>query len=113
METFLQVCECAWSHLMALECNAIRATCREGRLLHDRLISYFSPSLLGPVDSNNGGFVGICPRAPSQLRQFVSGLLQRGAKPRCLQMAFYYFWLGEGTGQGVARWPPQEREAQL
>ncbi len=86
VETFLQVCECAWEHLEHIDqgVSSIRATCRDGRLLHSRLLKKLEPQLCicGGPGSNNKLL------APDELCKLVSGLRQRGARPEHLELNF-------------------------
>ncbi len=118
---FLQVCECAWGRLLGPARTAVRATCRRGRLLHDRLLTRLRPSLLPRWLESNGAATPEAeprPPTPEQLRQLVAGLLQRGARLQAVDMHFapthtaplVIKRLEESV---VAVLPPQERELQL
>lgn len=113
MDTFLQVCKCAWDDLGPDTRLDVRATCRDGRRLHDSKLDMLNPLLLEQLYDDNGVAVGVKPRAPSQLRRFVSGMLQRGAKPHCLELLFYSGCFGDDRSERAALWPPKEVETQL
>ncbi len=82
MEAFIQISEIAWEHLPRAIRTAIRATCRRGLQLHDKLISHLQVNLY----ANTVSAAGPLAPTPGQLRRLVSGVLQRGARPRSLAL---------------------------
>lgn len=119
-DVFLQACECAWNHLWPAR-TAVRATCRRGRTLHDRLLTRLQlrlhPGRMGPKDDDGNAVAAYPAPTPDQLRHLVSRLLERGAR---LQSLALYFSppRDEGDGgheddHGAASHSPKEREEQL
>ncbi len=84
-EAFLCVASVAWQYLRPDSRRVIRAACRNGRLLHDSLLTHLGLDLgvryQGPVDSDNEDADAAPLQAPTprEVASYVSGVLQRGA----------------------------------
>lgn len=111
-DTFLQGCECAWSHLKEDfgTTASIRATCRGGRMLFDQHLKKLVPVLWEQRNNNDNSDQHV----PSKdLCQSMLNLLNRGAKPPCLHLQYYNPQMDNNTDLGLSLWPPNVREEQL
>ncbi len=113
-ETFLQVCGCAWKHLKDVGATAcIRATCRDGRRVHDSVLDELTLDLsVGPDGDNEGDDdidPDLPPPTPDQLRSLMTGLLGRGAKLKHLELVFPT----KDVEDSVTRWSAKDYEDHL
>ncbi len=113
-EVFLVVASVAWQHLTPHTRRAVRASSRSGRQLHDSLWEHLQLALGAPgrsFFSFRGRPKGApCPApTPSELRTCVSGVLQRGARLRSMNLSFQR---APSSMYGKPL-PPKEREQQL
>ncbi len=121
-ETFLQVCGCAWDHLGPAR-TTVRATCRRGRTLHDRLLTQLKPSLqptaqtvmCSPSKPTAAAVARPLPPTVDELRRLVAGLQYRGSRLQSLATCFSppqpSFMYGEDDDPELP--PPHQREKQL
>ncbi len=100
-EAFLQGTTIAWSYLEPAERKAIRACCRAGRLQHDRMLGQLRVCLGRSVPGGSSLGPGATSPSPSQLHASLQAMVDRGARPQILRMAF------ENANDGG------QREAQL
>ncbi len=84
-DAFLRGASIAWAHLQPEERKAIRATCRNGRQLHDRLITDLRITL-GP-DQREGQAQQHQP-SPLELRVLLGAVVWRGARLQSLRVWF-------------------------
>ncbi len=86
-EAFLQGASIAWAHLRPQERKAIRATCLNGRQLHDRLTTDLRINLGKNYVHQRVGHQQHQP-SPQELRASLGALVQRGARLHSLKVSF-------------------------
>lgn len=113
-EAFLHVALVAWQYLPLDSRRALRAASRNGRLLHDSLLTHLGLNLgvpdQRPMDSDNeeADAAPLQPPTPSELASYMSGVLQRGATLQALELRI---WSNNDAAAEVA--VLQRREEQL
>lgn len=80
LDVFVNVCETAWNYFSGDggTRKSIRAACRDGRQLHDRLFGRLTLNL-----------ADIKHVAPSEVHAALQGAIQRGAKFGSVEVALY------------------------
>ncbi len=89
-EAFLQATTVALGHLESKAQKAIRATCRAGRLQHDRLLTHMRLTLGREthLEGSPGGAASQGPSTPQQLLESLHAAVGRGARPQSLAVCF-------------------------
>ncbi len=84
-EAFLRGASIAWAHLQPKEQKAIRATCRSGRQLHDRLTTHLRVTLgRDPAQRERQQH----QPSPPELRTSLGAVVRRGARLQSLTVWF-------------------------
>ncbi len=92
-DPLLRVAAVAWDYLEPPERKIIRASCRSGRLLHDRLLTHLSMAPVGTGDH---------PATPQHIASAVAAAIARGARLHSCNIVF-----------SDLEAPPAAREEQL
>ncbi len=105
-DAFIQATCIAWQHLQPADRKAVRASCRGGRLQHDRLLTHLQLTLGATrpqeaidagnnnnnyyKNNNNENKITIAHGSPAagQIRTSLQGVLARGARLGSLAVCF-------------------------